>query len=107
MPETQKEDNDSRVDDARREAARIIHAVSEGAPSLMIALVDALITHGHAAGSSDIHLLPGRKDIRIRFRIDGMLEEAHRLPLSVHNELIARLKILANVRTDEHQAAHD
>jgi type II secretory ATPase GspE/PulE/Tfp pilus assembly ATPase PilB-like protein len=107
MPETSKHDENTQLSDARREAARIIQAVTEGNPSLVIALVDALILHALAAGTSDIHILPGRRDISVRFRVDGILEEEHHIPLSVHSELIARLKILSNVRTDEHHAAQD
>lgn len=95
------------LQNARRDAQRIVHALTQGSATSIIALVDALILHAHAADASDIHMLPGRKKISIRFRVDGVLEDAHELPLVIHAELIARLKILSNIRTDEHHAAQD
>ncbi|MDB5265984.1 MAG: hypothetical protein JWM39_697 [Parcubacteria group bacterium] len=103
----QNEDPNSLLTTVRREAARLIQSISDGHASSVIALVDVLILHAHAAGASDMHILPGRKNICIRFRVDGVLTTEHAIPLSVHAELIARLKILSNLRTDEHHAAHD
>ncbi len=73
----------------------------------IIKLLDLLIEHAHAARASDIHLDPRQGAIVVRLRIDGLLQEAHSLPLAIHEELIARIKILAGLRTDEHYAAQD
>jgi type IV pilus assembly protein PilB len=73
----------------------------------IITLVDALITCASTVGASDIHLNPTASSITIRFRIDGMLESVYSLPKIIQNELIARLKILSGLRTDEHNAAQD
>ena len=45
--------------------------------------------------------------LSVRLRVDGVLQEARRLPGSMHAEIISRLKILSGLRTDEHQAAQD
>ncbi|KND51006.1 MAG: competence protein ComGA [Parcubacteria bacterium C7867-007] len=76
-------------------------------PIPIVLLVDALIVSAYALRASDIHVAPGTHALLIRFRIDGHLIDAHQLPLTVHAEVIARLKILAGLRTDEHQTAQD
>src|SRR6185436_4503270 len=45
--------------------------------------------------------------VRVRLRVDGVLQEAHTFPKSIHGEVVSRIKVLANLRTDEHQAAQD
>lgn len=76
-------------------------------PLSAIALVHALIADAQAARASDIHIDPGEKESVIRYRIDGQLLEAARISLVLHAQAIARIKILAALRTDEHQAAQD
>lgn len=73
----------------------------------IIELVDALIEHAHARSASDIHIDPSRGDMRVRFRIDGVLQEVRQLPKRIHSEIIARIKVMAGMRTDEHQATQD
>jgi type II secretory ATPase GspE/PulE/Tfp pilus assembly ATPase PilB-like protein len=73
----------------------------------IIALVDALIEDGQNLRASDIHIDPLDKDIKVRMRIDGVLQDAHSLPKSIHSEIITRIKVLAGLRTDEHQTAQD
>lgn len=57
--------------------------------------------------ASDIHLDPQQDTVRVRYRIDGVLQDAHSAPKSLHSEIISRVKILAGLRTDEHQSAQD
>ena len=58
-------------------------------------------------GASDIHLEPYEKLVRIRYRVDGSLEEAKGPPKSLQHNLVARLKILAGCRIDEHRLPQD
>ncbi len=85
---------------------RLAEEIAKKEPSL-IALIDLLIEDALARGASDIHIDPSALAVCIRFRIDGELEAACPLPHSCHQGLIARLKILAGLRTDEHQKPHD
>ena len=78
-----------------------------GANLSIINLVDHLIKHACNIRASDIHIDPLEKTVRIRFRIDGVLEDAHPLPKNIHEELISRIKVLSRLRTDEHYAAQD
>lgn len=81
----------------------------KGTPSQIsiVKLIDALIATAYEMRASDIHIDPGEKEIRVRFRIDGVLHDNFMLPKELHSEIITRIKILAGLRTDEHQAAQD
>ncbi len=80
---------------------------SEGEDLSVVNVVDKLILEAHEGHVSDIHIDPTAKDTRIRMRIDGVLQETHSLPKHSHGEIISRIKVLARLRTDEHQAAQD
>ena len=54
--------------------------------------------------ASDIHVEPLDKDVRVRFRIDGQLVEAVKLPMSAHNPLVSRLKIMSGMNIVEKRA---
>ncbi len=73
----------------------------------IIELVDAIIEQAHLGGASDIHLDPSRETLRVRLRVDGVLQEAYQLPKNIHSEIISRVKILSGMRTDEHQVTQD
>ena len=73
----------------------------------IIRLVELLIERAHTARASDIHLDPRADSLRVRFRIDGVLSDAYTLPLSIHGEIISRIKILSGLRIDEHYGAQD
>lgn len=73
----------------------------------VIRMVDALLEHGILRGASDIHIEPREKDVTVRFRVDGILKEAMALPKAVHAGVVARIKILANLKIDEHRIPQD
>ncbi|MBI1856810.1 Flp pilus assembly complex ATPase component TadA [Candidatus Saccharibacteria bacterium] len=57
--------------------------------------------------ASDIHIEPLEKELRIRCRIDGVLREIMKLPKSTEPALISRIKILSNLKIDEHRIPQD
>ncbi len=73
----------------------------------IINLVEGLIEHASASNVSDIHIDPLGDSIRVRFRIDGVLNEVYSLPKKISSEIVSRIKVLASLRTDEHQAPQD
>jgi len=81
--------------------------LAQGANMSIINLVDHLIRHACEIHASDIHIDPIEQSVRIRFRIDGVLEDSHPLPKEIHSEIISRIKVLSGLRTDEHNAAQD
>ncbi|MEK7555524.1 MAG: GspE/PulE family protein [Patescibacteria group bacterium] len=73
----------------------------------IIGLVDALIEYAYQSRASDVHIQPFEDQIKVRLRIDGILQDIFVLSKKVQSEIITRIKVLANLRTDEHQAAQD
>ncbi|MBI4079049.1 MAG: type II/IV secretion system protein [Candidatus Levybacteria bacterium] len=73
----------------------------------IIKIVDTIMSYAYQNRASDIHIEPLRKETLIRFRIDGILHDILTLPLSFHQPIATRIKVLADLRTDEHQAAQD
>ncbi|HEY4496617.1 MAG TPA: GspE/PulE family protein [Candidatus Paceibacterota bacterium] len=73
----------------------------------IIKLVDSIIEHAYNARASDIHIDPTENSLIVRLRIDGVMKNTFTLPKEIHNEIISRIKVLAGLRTDEHQAAQD
>ncbi len=73
----------------------------------IVNLIDSLVEYAHTNHASDIHIDPSEKKVRVRLRIDGVLEELCVFPKDIHPEIISRIKILASLRTDEHQAPQD
>ncbi len=69
--------------------------------------VNLIIDYGVKNGASDIHIEPRENIVIIRYRIDGILREANKLPRKVLNSLVSRIKILSNLKIDEHRAPQD
>lgn len=70
-------------------------------------LIDQLIYFAYVSGASDVHIDPADSLIIIRFRIDGILHDVLLLPKKAHAMIITRIKVLSELRTDEHLAAQD
>lgn len=73
----------------------------------VIRIVEALLKHAILQDASDIHIEPDEKEVRIRYRIDGMLHDAMNLPKTVLAGIVARIKILSNLKLDEHRLPQD
>jgi type IV pilus assembly protein PilB len=69
--------------------------------------VNLIIDYGVKAGASDVHIEPRENFVLVRYRVDGILREANKLPRKVLSPLISRIKILANLKIDEHRAPQD
>lgn len=69
--------------------------------------VNIIIEYGIKAGASDIHIEPRENFVVVRYRIDGILREANKLPRKLLNALVSRIKILANMKIDERRAPQD
>lgn len=73
----------------------------------IINLVDSLLCEAEEKLASDIHIDPTSTHIRIRFRIDGVLQDIHEFPKIILPEVISRVKVLSRLRTDDHHGTHD
>jgi len=69
--------------------------------------VNILIEYGIKAGASDVHIEPRENEVVIRYRIDGILKEANKLPRKVLGALVSRIKILSNLKIDERRSPQD
>jgi DNA polymerase III delta prime subunit len=72
-----------------------------------IELVDSLIFYAYMRKASDIHIDPVDNGVVIRFRVDGVLVYIDTVNIEIHQELIARIKIISSLRTDIHYVPQD
>ena len=73
----------------------------------VIELVDSIIMQSQKYSCSDIHIEPRENNIRVRFRIDGRLQDFQSLPRDIHTALVSRLKIMANMDIAETRRPQD
>lgn len=73
----------------------------------VIKIVQTLLEYAISKNASDIHIEPTEKDVVVRYRIDGILREIVRLPKEIEPGIVARIKILSNLKIDEHQLPQD
>ncbi|MBU4347369.1 GspE/PulE family protein [Candidatus Parcubacteria bacterium] len=70
-------------------------------------IVSVIIRHAVEGGASDIHIEPLQNESRVRYRIDGILQTSLILPKNIHNAVIARIKVIANLKLDETRIPQD
>ena len=87
--------------------ALIEKVYSENNKDAVVTLFDRLMDFAHTVRASDIHMEPWKDHGVIRVRIDGILHDEFEVKFPLHVQLIARLKILTSMRTDEHHAPQD
>jgi len=80
---------------------------SKIADAPIVRLVDSLITGAIEARCSDIHIEPHEPDMRVRYRVDGMLIETIKIPLGAQLEVISHIKILADMDISERRVPQD
>ena len=73
----------------------------------VIKIVDTLLRHAIIQKASDIHIEPIEKEVVVRYRIDGILRDAMVLPKQISSAIIARIKVLSNLKLDEHRLPQD
>ncbi len=79
--------------------------VTEDAP--VVRFVNLLISQAISDRASDIHLEPTQNDLRVRYRVDGVLLDAHRAPRSIASGVISRMKIMADLNIAERRVPQD
>ncbi len=70
-------------------------------------ILEEIFQDAIALRASDIHFEPQEKEVMVRFRVDGVLHEAGRIPKEYYEGVVNRMKIAANLHIDEHHAAQD
>ncbi len=95
-PEDQEEDGEEEISE---------EDLAEDSP--IAQTVNLLIEYAVKSGASDIHIEPREEYILVRYRVDGVLREANKLPKKVVGALVSRIKILSNLKIDERRAPQD
>lgn len=73
----------------------------------IVKIMDTILEYAIAEGASDIHIETQTGDVVIRFRIDGVLRDIVKLPREIEQAIVARVKILSNLKIDEHRIPQD
>ena len=73
----------------------------------VVRIVDTLLRHAIIQGASDVHIEPMEKEVLVRYRIDGILRDAMTLPRHAASTIVARLKVLSNLKLDEKRLPQD
>lgn len=82
--------------------------LAEAAEDLpIIKITQAILKHAITEGASDIHIEPTEKQVIVRYRIDGILRDVMTLPKAVIAGIVARIKVLSNLKIDEHRLPQD
>lgn len=79
--------------------------ISEDSP--IAKTVNLILEYAVRSNASDIHIEPREEFLQVRYRIDGVLREANKLPRNVQAALISRIKILSNLKIDERRVPQD
>ncbi|RKY39212.1 MAG: type II secretion system protein GspE [Candidatus Omnitrophota bacterium] len=112
----EKEDIEKVIEEAKedieivkeREGEEDIEAVAEGnRQKSIIKMVDLIIAEALKSRASDIHLEPYQENMRVRYRIDGRLQEKIRIPKQIQPAILARLKIMSDLDITEHRLPQD
>ncbi|MFA6414439.1 MAG: GspE/PulE family protein [Candidatus Paceibacterota bacterium] len=73
----------------------------------IVRIVDTLLRHAIVQGASDIHIEPMESEVLVRYRIDGILHDAMTLPKAAAAGIVARIKVLSNLKLDEKRLPQD
>lgn len=103
LEEFQKEESQTKVNRSKP-AEEIISGVQD-APITKI--VNVILRNAIDGGASDIHIEPGRSKLRVRFRVMGDLFSSIFLPLNIASAVLARIKIMSNMKIDENRVPQD
>jgi len=97
-----------------------IRVIGEGNPDLsgddlkkmaedlpIVRIIDTLLKHAIVQGASDVHIEPMETEVLVRYRIDGILHDAMTLPKTAAAGIVARIKVLSNLKLDEKRLPQD
>jgi len=89
----------------KEESKKTLEELAENLP--IVRVVDSLLEHAIFEGASDIHIEPSEKEVSVRYRVDGVLRKVMTLPKAIAPGIVARIKILSNLKLDEHRLPQD
>jgi type IV pilus assembly protein PilB len=92
-------------DEPSPEETESLSKLAEDIP--IVRVVDSILEHAILEGASDIHIEPSEREVVVRFRVDGVLRPVMTFPRVVAAGIVARIKILSNLKLDEHRLPQD
>lgn len=92
-------------DEGTEVSERELKQMAEDLP--VVRIVDTLLRHAIIQGASDIHIEPMEEEVLVRYRIDGILSDAMKLPKIAADSLVARLKVLSSLKLDQKRLPQD
>jgi len=96
------------MEQARHQAAELSAEAAEDEDAApVVRLVRAILTGAINAGSSDIHLEPHTPEMRVRYRVDGELQQIMTIPSHIEDSVVARIKVMADMDTTENRRPQD
>jgi type IV pilus assembly protein PilB len=99
LEEEKKREKVKKIAEKREEAKLVEAPISK--------IVAVILQYAQEGRASDIHVEPFEKEVRVRFRIDGILHSSLVLPKNVHSAVVSRIKILSNLKIDETRVPQD
>ena len=91
--------------DAAQESSREVKTIVQDSP--ISKALSTILEYALKSRASDVHIEPLENSLKIRVRVDGMLREIMQLPKSIEPALVSRIKILSNLKIDEHRTPQD
>ncbi|HEY8999657.1 MAG TPA: ATPase, T2SS/T4P/T4SS family [Candidatus Saccharimonadales bacterium] len=80
---------------------RLLGAAAQFSDEQIAQTVEMLVAHGFAQGANVLHIEPHENSVAVRYRVDGILRSAHKLPLAALGPMVLHLKTLASLAADE------
>lgn len=103
-----KKDFDEVISEAIKRTKKDQDDLEKAAEKLpVIKILDTILAYAIAEGASDIHIETQEDNVIIRFRVDGILQDIIKHPRGIEEALVARVKILSNLKIDEHRIPQD
>ena len=93
------------AEDGEEVSEKELKKMAEDLP--VVRIVDTLLRHAIIQGASDIHIEPMEEEVLVRYRIDGILRDAMKLPKMAAGSIVARLKVLSSLKLDQKRLPQD
>lgn len=103
--QVQAEQQITREGDKDEKKTSQVATLSQDSPVSKI--LTTILEYAGSHGASDIHIEPTEKELKVRCRIDGVLREVMKLPKASEPPIVSRIKILSNLKIDEHRIPQD
>lgn len=105
VPEPEQQERGGKQSKVTTENTKNFRTIVQDSP--ISKALSTILEYAAKNGASDVHIEPLQDSLKIRCRIDGILREILRLPKSTEPPLVSRIKILANLKIDEHRIPQD